>query len=230
MRGAPRAGEVHVFTLDLGADLAVPGDGGVLSEAELERAGRFRRPADRARAVAARRALRVLLGEYADVAPGSLLFSAGPSGKPALADGPAAAPHFNVAHSGRLVLLAFARAPVGVDVEEVRGGVDFGALARRFFSKAEGAALAAAAEPERAALFFRIWTRKEAYLKALGHGLSSPLDAFTTTGPHGSPLEVLKAPGEADAFLSDLAPGEGYAGAVATLERARPVLLPYGPA
>jgi 4'-phosphopantetheinyl transferase len=229
VRGAPPAGEVHVFTLDLGPEVAVPEDGGILSRSERERAARFHRPADRARAIAARRALRVLLGAYTGAAPGSLRFAAGPSGKPALAEGPRDAPQFNVAHSGRLVLLAFARAPVGVDVEEIRGGVDAGSLARRFFSQEESAALAVAEVPERDALFFRIWTRKEAYLKALGHGLSSPLDAFTTTAADGSPPEVLKAPGDPAGFLSDLEPGAGYAGAVVTLERARTVLLPYAP-
>src|SRR5262249_43041613 len=157
-------GEVHVFTLDLGTPPQTGADLECLSEDERRRAARLKRPADRARAIASRVTLRRLLGAFLGTGPGSLRFAAGTHGKPALEEFQAiGAPSFNVAHSGRLVLLAFAAGPVGVDVEALREGVDVDALARRFFAPDEIEALAASPAPGRAALFFRVWTRKEAY-------------------------------------------------------------------
>ncbi len=218
-------GQVHVWKLDLGPEIAVPAERGVLSADERARAARFRRPVDRARSIAARVALRELLGGYLGRAPAAIRFVAGPHGKPALEAGfGVAAPRFNVAHSGRLVLLAFAACDVGVDVEEVRRGVEVEDLARRFFSADEADALAASPSAGRARLFFRIWTRKEAFLKAHGTGLSSPLTEFTTTSRSGSPLPAIRAAaGLSSGFLSDLEPAAGYAGAVVTVEPRRVV-------
>ncbi len=221
-------GEVHVWKVDLGPEVAVPEDHGLLSAEERDRADRFRRPADRARSIAARAALRELLGGYLGDAPSALRFAAGPHGKPSLETRREDAPRFNVAHSGRLVLLAFDTCDVGVDVEELRQGVEVEDLARRFFSADEVAALLEAPPPERERTFFRIWTRKEAFLKAHGKGLSSPLTAFTTTAPSGIPLRAVRAAGGLPSgFLSDLEPAAGYAGAVVTAEPRRAVLREF---
>jgi 4'-phosphopantetheinyl transferase len=219
-------GEVHVWTLDLGAATTAP-DAHVLSADERARAARFRRPADRTRSIAARVALRRLLAGYCGASPAALRFELGPNGKPALAPAFAdGAPHFNVAHSGRLVLLAFADCAVGVDVEEVRPGVDVVPLARRFFSPDETAAVLAAPPAERAPTFFRIWTRKEAFVKACGAGLSAPLDRISTTSASGTALASVEAVERIPAgHLADLLPASGYAGAVVTAEEARVTTL-----
>lgn len=220
-------GQVHVWKVDLGAGISAPADDGLLSVEERARAARFHHAPDRARSIAARVALRTVLGEYTGVAPATLRFATGPNGKPALAADSAAldgAPRFNVAHSGRLVLLAFATCDVGVDVEEVRESLDLESLARHYFSTDEAAALAAEPLSGRTLLFFRIWTRKEAFLKAHGSGLSSPLTAFTTTTVSGTPLATIRAAGWLpDGNLSDLEPAPGYTGAVVTRETARVV-------
>jgi 4'-phosphopantetheinyl transferase len=220
-------GEAHVWRVDLGPALSVPAESGILSGEERDRAAHFHRPADRARSIAARAGLRELLAGYVGAAPEALRFTAGPHGKPALEPGiAAAAPRFNVAHSGRLILLAFAACDVGVDVEEMRVGVEVEELARRFFSADETGALAAAPPLERDRVFFRIWTRKEAFLKSHGTGLSSPLTAFTTTSRSGAPLASIGAVGGLPSgFLSDLDPADGYTGAVVTVEPARVVMM-----
>ena len=220
-------GEVHVWRVLLGPE-GGPVDAGVLSDEERACADRFRRPEDRVRSLVSRAALRELLARYVGATPAALRFTTGPHGKPALGSGfaSAAAPAFNVAHSGRLVLLAFAMFDVGIDVEEVRAGVEVEDLARRFFAPEEAAALHATSQAGRVEAFFRIWTRKEAFLKAYGTGLSAPLDAFSTTTRAGAPRHEVD--GQVDGahwYLHDLAPAAGYAGAVVTMEPARVVLL-----
>ena len=207
-----------MWKVDLGPAVSVPDDTSVLSPDERARAARFLRPADRARSIASRTALRELLARYSGEAPAALRFVAGRNGKPALDAAQAGrAPRFNVAHSGRIVLLAFAACDVCVDVEAVRSSVEAAALARRFFSPDERAAVSAATPSERDGTFFRIWSRKEAFLKAHGLGLSASLPGFTTTSPAGTGLASVGGVGEFPAgHLLDVEPGTGYVGAVVT--------------
>ncbi|MFJ9641013.1 4'-phosphopantetheinyl transferase family protein [Streptomyces sp. NPDC101178] len=150
-----------------------------LSPAELRRAASFVRPADRAAYATAHTALRWLLGGYLDRPPAALTFvrelcpgCAGPHGRPAVVQAEGAPPlHFSLAHSRGLVAVAIAARPVGVDVERLPSPETVGACARALHP-GEQAELAAAAPDERRAHFGRLWTRKEAYLKALGTGLS----------------------------------------------------------
>jgi 4'-phosphopantetheinyl transferase len=102
----------------------------------------------------------------------------GDRGKPALAAGGI---DFNVSHSGNMSLLAFARGPVGVDIEWIRPMTDMDALIRRHFGPEEQRQWARVAAGKRGPAFFSGWTRKEAYLKALGVGLSLPLENFEVT-------------------------------------------------
>jgi 4'-phosphopantetheinyl transferase len=174
---ALRAGEVHAWCVDLDA---VDADGGAeaagLSVDERARATRFHFARDRARFLGGRAALRHLLAGYAGTEPHALVFAQGAHGKPAL---PGTGLEFNFSHSGGCAVLAVARGRrVGVDVEQIRAERATLAVARRFFAPAEAAAVAAAAPAERALTFFRCWTRKEAYVKARGEGLSLPLDRF----------------------------------------------------
>lgn len=218
-------GEVHVWRVVLGPEGGGPADGGVLSDEERARADRFRRPEDRARSIVSRTALRDLLAGYVGAAPAALRFAAGPYGKLELKpEFAAGGPGFNVAHSGRVILLAFAACTVGIDVEQIRNDVEIEELARRFFAPEEVAALHATPGARRIETFFRIWTRKEAFLKAHGAGLSAPLDTFSTTTCVGEPRDEVD--GEAEGarwYLRDLEPAAGYAGAVVTSQPARVV-------
>src|SRR5208282_2181592 len=119
--------------------------------------------------------LRVLLGHYLGVAPGGIEFSYGPKGKPRLA-----APvdvRFNISHSGGLALFAFTLdCEIGVDVEHIRPLRDMQEIASRFFCAEEATELMSLPAHGREQAFYLCWTRKEAYLKAVGEGLSEPID------------------------------------------------------
>lgn len=140
-----------------------------------------------------------LLADYAGVAPASLAFAAGPFGKPALTAPPQAAGlHFSVSRSGGVAVLAVARGGrVGVDVAALRPVPEAALIARRLFSPAEAAALAALPDTARLAGFYRLWTCKEAVVKALGGGLSIPLDAFEVEhrADHPPALRSWRLPG-----------------------------------
>jgi 4'-phosphopantetheinyl transferase len=191
---------------------------GPLSADERERAGRFRFDRDRRRFVAARGLLRLVLGRTLGLDPAGLRFAYGPRGKPSLADGPGLG--FNVSHSGGLALLAFAwDRELGVDVEEEREVKEAADIARRYFSHRESEELLRLPEGERKAAFFRCWTRKEAFIKATGDGLSRALDAFDVTLRPGEPARLLRVEGEPGAksrfWIEDLRPAPGFAGALA---------------
>ncbi len=142
--------------------------------------GRRHFPEDRARHVVARGALRVVLGRHLGVSPGQLRLDVNDFGKPMLAG--SSDPdtiHFNLSHSGAYVLLALARdLPVGVDIEQIREDVPHLDMASRFFSSDEREALAAQPASQRLSFFFETWTRKEAYVKGRGLGLSIPPQEF----------------------------------------------------
>jgi 4'-phosphopantetheinyl transferase len=164
---------VHVWRVSLAT---CPGDARpLLSADECERADRFHFARDRDRFVAARAALRRVLGGYLDCAPESLVFAYSAHGKPSV-DGLA----FNVSHSNELALIAVTRGrEVGVDIEWHRPDIDLPSVARSSFSLVEQRALFALPRAEQFAAFFRIWARKESYIKAHGDGLSLPLDSFS---------------------------------------------------
>jgi 4'-phosphopantetheinyl transferase len=189
--------EIHVWRAALDEEPDAAGAGTVLSEHELERAGRFRFERDRRRFAAARRALRGILAGYVGEAPERLRFAEGEHGKPVLAWPAGSDVRFNVTHSDALALCAVSRGrEVGVDVEALRALPDADALARRFFAPGERADIERQPAERRLESFFSCWTRKEAYLKALGCGLLKALDSF----------EVAVAPGDVDCRLR--VPGE----------------------
>lgn len=169
--------EVHLLRLHLRSAHGLLQSAMVLDAAEEERARRLLRPHDRLRFAAARTFLRLVLGLYLDEPPHRIRFTTNPFGKPRLA-APASTLSFNMSHAGDIVLLALARGrELGVDVEEERP-IEALDIARVLFSPAEHAALVALPEEERRGAFFHCWTRKEAFVKALGLGLSFPLDSF----------------------------------------------------
>lgn len=192
---------------------------GYLSVDERERAARFVFSRDRGRFVAGRAFLRLLLAQYLGTDAGSLRFRYGPHGKPFLADDRNGLA-FNLAHTGDLAVCALARdVDVGVDVERVRQIPDADGVARSFFSRRETADLASVPQAARPRAFFDAWTRKEAFLKALGDGLARPLDSFDVTlKPGEAPrlLSTLGDPEEANRYsLHTLEPEEGYVAAIA---------------
>ncbi len=191
-----------------------------LAADEERRAAGFRFPRDRERYVVGRGALRAVLGQYLRRRPEDIRFSYNAEGKPALAgEFSAERLRFNVAHADGLALVAVARErEVGVDLEKVRA-IEVEEIAERFFSAAEVAVLRGLPADRRVDAFFRCWTRKEAYLKATGKGLSGGLDQFDVSLAPGEPAALLAhrgAPAEAGRWqLRELAPAPGYVGALA---------------
>jgi 4'-phosphopantetheinyl transferase len=192
----------------------------VLSSDELARAARFHFPIDRQRFVASRALLRSILAGYLAMDPGRLNFSYSKKEKPSLGSPWAdSGVTFNLSHSVGIALFAFARRrDVGVDVECVRHNRDLEAIARRFFSAHEQQQLAAFPAEERIESFFRCWTRKEAYIKATGDGLSLPLSQFDVSLGSKETTALLATRPEAEEAgrwrLQDVPGGLGYIAAL----------------
>lgn len=183
----------------------------LLDRDERARADRFVFARHRERFMRAHGMLRLVLAPYVDRPPSALTFTARPFGKPELDD--ARGLSFSLSHSGDGVAIAVAQGvAVGIDIEERRGMEDRDALVARFFSAEEAAAYGRAAPAEREDAFFRLWTRKEAFVKGIGLGLSRPLDSFTVG--LGLPVQ-LHAPDEDGWSLRHLEPGGGFVGALA---------------
>jgi 4'-phosphopantetheinyl transferase len=166
-----------------------------LSVDERERADRFRFERDRRRYITARGIVREILGFRLGTEPGALQFDYGEHGKPELRRKHGGGElFFNVAHSGDHGAFAIGTVPgIGIDVEVVRTVRDAGSIAARFFSRRESTAIAALPQALRLHAFFFCWTRKEAFIKALGKGLSHPLDAFAVSVAPGEPARLLYA-------------------------------------
>ena len=186
----------------------------VLSPAEGARAARFRFEHDRRRYIAAHAALRLLTARYLGKSPESLAIRADANGRPILESSEL---YFNLSHSGSWAVIAFSSAiPLGVDVEEIRKIPDLMAIARSHFAATEVEAISRLSPDQRTAAFFVIWTRKEAFVKAIGRGISFPLQTFGTGHPHRPPyLTGQQEKVWADWTLADLQPDNQHLGAVA---------------
>jgi 4'-phosphopantetheinyl transferase len=185
---------------------------------ERERAARYRLGGPRNDFIVTRGTLRFLIARYLRRAPQELTFTYTQFGKPLLKGQSDLC--FNVSHTDGLALLAFVRRrEIGVDVEKIRPETDVRQLASRFFSARERHDLEHLRGDELQAAFFRCWTRKEAYIKAKGSGLSIPLDEFDVS-VNASESQVLLATGldptEASRWiLRDVPVTPGYAAALA---------------
>ena len=180
-------------------------------------AERVARERDRLRSVAARGLLRMLLASYLDIRPDDVQLRLGAHGKPHLSNPQGL--QFNVSHAHDLALYAVTRSgEVGVDLEHVRPIASNLRIAKRFFTPGEFEAIVALPEQERDQAFFRCWTRKEAYVKARGGGLSIPLNEFQVEVEPASTATLLRstsAPEEVARWqLYDLQPAPDFIGAV----------------
>lgn len=192
-----------------------------LSADERARAARFHFPQHRTAFVAGRGVQREILARYTGLPPTALMYREGSHGKPEL-DGAAGGMgiRFNVSNSGDLALYAVTLGrELGVDLELLKPMPDGMDIASRFFSAPENEVFAALPDDVRDLAFFRCWTRKEAYIKAVGEGLSMPLDRFDVAFAPGEPARILRTrgnPAEAERWtMLALEPGPGYVGALA---------------
>lgn len=216
----PSEGEIQVWAVSLHPSASeVDRLGRLLSPDEAARADRFRFDRHRRRYVVGRGVLRTLLGRYLDRSPTEISFRYGPNEKPYLSESGQNL-EFNLSNSDDLAVVAFTRdREVGADVEKLRPLPDALDIAERFFSAGERQVLAAVPEAEREQAFFRAWTRKEAYLKAVGTGITVPLDRFDVSLAPQDPPRMLAMEGDAERgarwSLFHLEPEDGYLGAIA---------------
>jgi 4'-phosphopantetheinyl transferase len=192
----------------------------LLSADEIAKADRFRFDKDQRHFTVARGTLRKLLGRYLNISPQEIRFDYSDYGKPSLRDPDGSSLKFNLAHSGGIALYAFTMiGEVGVDVEFIRPEFTGDDIARRFFSPAEVSSLGALPDEVRSRAFFNCWSRKEAFIKAKGLGLSLGLDQFDVTLEHDVPVAVLATRwDESEAArwsLKAIDVGADYAGALA---------------
>ncbi len=193
---------------------------GLLSPDEQQRVARFHFERDRLRFIAGRGTLRCILSDYLGMPPESLEFRYGTNGKPALAE------HcnpidlrFNLSHSHEMALYAFLHhREIGVDIEHIHPVQNLETIARRFFSAGEYETLRALPEEQKLEAFYNCWTRKEAYIKACGDGVSQPLDKFDVSLALDEPAQLLSIDGsQAEAshwYLRGFKPAPGYIAAL----------------
>jgi 4'-phosphopantetheinyl transferase len=227
-------GAESVFTLGaievLAARLDAPPDevaalSAWLRDAEQRRAARFHFDRDRRRFIVARARLRQLLAARLGVRPESVELVYGRNGKPALARRFADTGWgFNVSHCDELAVYAFSRSSdVGIDIEAIRAVREADDIAARFFSRRENDAYRAQAAQDKPLAFFSCWTRKEAFVKALGDGLRVPLDQFDVSLAPGEPAQILRVDstlGDACGWrLDSFSPLPGFIAAVASHPR-----------
>jgi 4'-phosphopantetheinyl transferase len=192
----------------------------LLSDAERQRAGRFAFDRDRRRFAVARAQLRQLLAARLGVQPESVELTYSAYGKPALAERFADSKlYFNVSHSEDVAVYAFSWGrEIGIDVEAVRVIRDADDIAARFFSRDENEAYRALDTRDKPLGFFNCWTRKEAFIKAIGDGLYHPLDRFDVSLAPGEPARILRVEStsgdECGWRMESFSPAPGFVGAV----------------
>lgn len=221
---SPETVELLLTRLDI-TPAAVASATAVLSLEEQERGARFAFVRDRSRYTVAHAWLRRLLGTRLGVRPEAVELVYGTYGKPALAPRFAAsALHFNLSCSQNLAACVFTSGrEIGVDIERILPLAAVAPIGDRFFSQREQASYHALSELDKALGFFNCWTRKEAFIKALGVGLSLPLDTFDVTLAPGEPARILRvgtSSGEHCGWkLHSFVPYPGFVGAVAVREQ-----------
>lgn len=167
-----------------------------LDASEIARANAFRAERNRQRFIVSRATLRCLLARYMGNRAECVTFAGSPRGKPEMSDNkPGSSLHFNLSHSGDVMLCAIADRKVGVDVETMKRHDDMDRVALHFFSSEESRRFFDLADGERTEYFFRTWVRKEAFVKATGEGLSRDTTSFTVQMPPSAGIVVHSADG-----------------------------------
>ncbi len=214
--------DVHIWSVDLDQldDPVFAND--LLSKDEKEKNARFRFNRDRDRYVFARATLRILLSAYLQISPLSVLFHYNKFGKPSLNQ--MNAPEFNISHSDRMALLAFGHVDqVGVDIEKIRPSFATTQVAQQFFSPHEVHRFNHLDDGQKSAKFFNCWTRKEAYIKAKGMGVSLPLDSFTVDFESEEPTQLKQSdqfPHDVEHFMiHPISAGDDYRAALAVSQK-----------
>ncbi len=193
---------------------------GLLSPDERRRAARYRFDSHRRRFIVGRGMLRTILGQYAASEPRELCFQYGSAGKPMLKRKSGHAPiYFNMSHSHELAMIAISRShDVGVDLERIRP-LSYQGIVRRFFSESERVGIESLPPEARLSAFFRVWTCKEACLKAWSHGLSSPLSQVGISMPLDESPRMAQTGGDCSETrrwtLYEMNPLPGWVAAVA---------------
>ena len=219
---------VHLHCLRAAAPPpVVEGFASVLVQRERNHAAKYAFDHLRLRYILATGALRILLGRYLHLPPERVQFRYGAKGKPSLAD---SSHQFNMSHSGELALFGFTLdCELGVDIERMRPVDDMFGIAKGAFCPEETAELHALPPHLRQKGFFSLWTRKEAYIKAIGMGLYAPLDGFRVSLIPGQPARMLHVNHDPIAAagwkLHDLEVHPEYCAAVAYRDAERPVTL-----
>jgi 4'-phosphopantetheinyl transferase len=217
--------QVNIWTLDTRVSNDVTAQfEEVLAPDESERAAQFRADHQRESYILARGVVRFLLGYYLAVDPRSIRFAYGPNGKAALV--PPDSVQFNVTHSADMAAIALARGcDVGIDLEQIRPLKELEQIADRFLCAKEAAEINSLPPGEREKAFFSCWTRKEAYVKAIGAGLEKPLKSFRIAETAGSAgeLELYDEEGTSSEpwTIQDIHLMPGWTGAVAYRDRER---------
>jgi 4'-phosphopantetheinyl transferase len=194
----PVAGAIHVWLVPL-ADVPLNGAAAVLTPDEREQASRFVSASLTRRFICKRAALRQILASYARTRPVDIAFGTGAQGKPFLreCDGAASPLEFNMSDAGEHVLVAVAmQRPIGVDIEAIRQIEDADDIIEQHFSAIERATYRRLPPEQRLIAFFTAWTRKEAYVKAVGLGLHLPLDSFSVAIDPTAPARLIEIDGD----------------------------------
>lgn len=226
--GSPPAGwalssdDVHVFCACLDQPASrLQHLAQTLSADERLRAERFHFEQDRKHFIIGRGLLRTILGSYLDIEPSQLQFCYGSYGKPVLAETFGKGKlRFNLSHSQGLALYAITRErEIGVDIEHVRPVPEAEQIADRFFCERESAVFRALPPSQKPKAFFNCWTRKEAYIKAIGDGLAWPLDQIEVSLAPGEPARLLSIAGDPSSAqrweILELTPACSYVAALA---------------
>jgi len=212
--------EIHIWTADLETASFQENIPSMLSEDERERAFRFQFPIHRQRFIAGRCLLRTIISLYTQVPPPQIIFSYEDKKKPSLKFPSPSSLQFNVSHSGQMAVYAFTlNHAIGVDIEKVQTDYHQG-VAHRFFSPQENHALLQAPLHKRPTLFYRIWARKEAIVKAIGKGLSMHLPSFSVSVNNDFEVVMID---NGNWFLLPLTMHQAYQSAVATNQRVKKV-------
>lgn len=224
--------EVHIWHFPLNATQATDTCWHALATEEKERAERFYFEKDRIAYLLSRNGLRSILSRYTEIDPQTIRFKYTPYGKPFLDPlQNSGGIYFNVSHTHQCVLYAFTKnVEIGIDVEYLKNGIDYHSIAKNFFSKNEYQTLLEAAHEQKEALFYKIWTCKEAFIKAMGLGLSYSLADFDVIVQENQPARILgikNAPDEAKTWsLYSFIPANSYMAAIAMKQPFEPSLSP----